>query len=177
MKKVVLLVMHGVPPRDFPHAEAGEYFRLHGEFGEDHGGPITGPDARADARLRYAELDRKMRRWPRTPENDPFHAGSYRLAERLHQATGLDVIVAFNEFCGPSVEEALGQAASNGAGKIVAITPMMTPGGEHSEVDIPNAIERARRNHPQVEFAYAWPFDEEEIAGFLAAQVNRFLEG
>jgi sirohydrochlorin cobaltochelatase len=117
-----------------------------------------------------------MRRWPRTPENDPFHAGSHRLAERLRRATGLEVIVAFNEFCGPSVEEALGQAASNGAGRIVAITPMMTPGGEHSEVDIPNAIERARRNHPQVEFAYAWPFDEEEIAGFLAAQVNRFLQ-
>jgi sirohydrochlorin cobaltochelatase len=177
MKKVVVLVMHGVPPKDFPRSEAGEYFRLHGEFEEDHDGPIAGPDPRADARRRYAELDRKMRQWPRTPENDPFHAGSYRMAERLRHAAGLEVIVAFNEFCGPSIEEALDQAASNGVGKVVAITPMMTPGGGHSEVDIPDAIERARKRHPQVEFAYAWPFDEEEIAGFLAAQVNRFVEG
>jgi len=177
VQKVVVLVMHGVPPSDFPRDEAGEYFRLHGEFGDEHHAPQSGRDPRSGARRRYAELDEKMRLWPRTPENDPYHSGSLRLAQELRRATGLDVIVAFNEFCGPSVDEALALAASNGAGKVVAITPMMTSGGGHSEVDIPNAVERARREHPQVEFAYAWPFNEEEIAGFLAAQVSRFLEG
>ncbi len=84
-------------------------------------------------------------------------------------------MVAFNEFCAPDVDEALGAAASQGAGKVIAITPMMTSGGEHSEVDIPRAIERARKKDPQVEFAYAWPFREDEVATFLAAQIQRFL--
>ena len=55
--------------------------------------------------------------------------------------------VGFSEFCTPSPDEALDQPAARGAKKAVVITPMTTAGGEHSEVDVPAAIERAQERH------------------------------
>jgi sirohydrochlorin cobaltochelatase len=52
---------------------------------------------------------------------------------------------------------------------------MMTPGGEHAEADIPESIQRVRERHPEMEFIYAWPFGTDEVARFLAAQIDRFL--
>ncbi len=164
MRKVVVLVMHGVPPADFPREEAREYFRLHSESGDEQ------------ERRRYEELDGKMRRWPRNADNDPYYVGSHRLADELTRAAGLEVAVAFNEFCGPSVDEALDQAAAGGAGGAIVVTPMMTSGGEHSEADIPQAIERAGTRHPHVRYVYAWPFATQAVAGFLAAHIGPFLE-
>jgi sirohydrochlorin cobaltochelatase len=171
---VIVLVMHGVPPSDFPKEEAREYFRLHGEHDADGAHSHAESERPSEAHRRYEELDRKMRRWPRTGANDPYHAGSLRLADQLRRATGQEVVLAFNEFCGPNVDEALDQAAALGAENVIAITPMMTSGGGHSEVDIPQAIEAARGRHPRVRFTYAWPFRDDEIAGFLAAQISRF---
>lgn len=89
------------------------------------------------------------------------------------------VLVGFNEFCGPSVETALGQAAeaalASGSARVVVITPMMTKGGEHAEVDIPAAVDLARRRHPQVRFSYAWPFETGHTARFLAEHIQRTL--
>jgi sirohydrochlorin cobaltochelatase len=53
---------------------------------------------------------------------------------------------------------------------------MMTSGGGHSEVDIPEAIGRASARHPQVRFTYAWPFKDDEVAAFLAGQIERFAQ-
>jgi sirohydrochlorin cobaltochelatase len=117
-----------------------------------------------------------MRRWPRTANNDPYHAGSHAMADELRRATGLEVVVAFNEFCAPSVDEALDQAAGGGAEGVIVVTPMMTSGGEHSELDIPRAIERARGRHRDVRFTYAWPFASRDVAGFLAAHIARFAD-
>ncbi len=90
----------------------------------------------------------------------------------MSSKTGYEVVVGFNEFCGPSVEEALGEAVSKGATEVIVITPMMTPGGEHSEVDIPEAIERVKEKHPDVTFRYAWPFKETAVTSFLAEQLS-----
>lgn len=169
METVLVLAMHGAPPRDFPRQELVELMTLHGRLG--HGG---GPQQAEWAR-RYAELESKMRGWPRTAENDPFHAASLDLARQLQRATGYDVIVGFNEFCGPSLDEALAQAVGGGAEKVVVVTPMMTRGGEHAEVDIPAAVQHAREKYPRVGFYYAWPFADEAIAKFLAGQLSAFL--
>jgi len=67
----VVLAMHGVPPCDFPPAELGEFFRLHSQVGH----PAKGNDA---IQMRYAELEKRLRAWPRTPDNDPFQC---RLAQ------------------------------------------------------------------------------------------------
>lgn len=160
---VIVLAMHGMPPRDFPPREAAEFFSLHAR-----------PPQEVDAALirRMAALDAKMRSWPRTPDNDPFHAGSYELAAQLGRAAGLPVIVGFNEFCAPSMDDAFGQAVASGATRVIVMTPMMTRGGEHSEVDIPQAVQRAQERHRGVSFHYVWPFDPAAVADFLAAQLT-----
>ena len=146
---VIVLAMHGVPPRDFPAAELSEFFGLHARI--EAGGHGV-PPAQRD---RYRALEQRLRAWPRTPANDPFHAASMGLAANLARETGLEVIVGFNEFCGPSLDEALAAAAARRAGRVVAVTPMLTQGGEHAERDIPEAIDRARAAHPGAEFLYA----------------------
>jgi sirohydrochlorin cobaltochelatase len=164
---VVVLAMHGAPALDFPKDELAEFFALHARVG--HGG--AGP---GHLKARCDELEAKMRRWPRTGDNDPFYAGSVELAGQLRRESGLDVILGFNEFCSPSLAGALDQAAPT-AQKILVITPMMTRGGEHSAVDIPEAIRAARDRHPGKEFVYIWPFPTKDIARFLAGQISRFL--
>ncbi len=168
-KMVVVLAMHGAPPRDFPSSELMEFMSLEGRLGHAH------QAAEESDQLRYLELDKKMRAWPRTPANDPFFAGSKELADQLRQATGLEVFLGFNEFCAPSLDEALHQASATDAEKVIVITPMMTRGGEHSEVDIPAAIERARMRYPEKEFIYAWPFPPEDVARFLSSHLKKYL--
>jgi sirohydrochlorin cobaltochelatase len=127
VKTVVLLAMHGVPPRDFPPAEMTEFFGLHARF-------EAGGHGMAPALLqRYRDLEARLRTWPRTSANDPFHAASIELAARLGREMGLETIVGFNEFCGPSLDEAFAEVAAHGAGRVIVVTPMLTQGGEHAE--------------------------------------------
>ena len=84
--------------------------------------------------------------------------------------------MGFNEFCAPTLDEALDAAASQGVERVVVVTPMMTRGGEHAEEDIPGAIEDARERHPATDLVYAWPFDTLEVANFLGEQVRRLIE-
>jgi sirohydrochlorin cobaltochelatase len=161
--------MHGAPPSDFPRQEVAELFALHGRL--EH---AAGPERTAMER-RYDELHAKMRAWPRTAQNDRFWAASMEMAQALSQETGHTVVVGFNEFCAPSLDEALDEAAIQGTERIVVLTPMMTRGGEHAEADIPTAIRRAKERHPQIHFAYAWPFPTDEIARFLATQIDNLV--
>ncbi len=168
MTTLVVLATHGVPPRDFPASELSEFFGLHARI-------EAGGHGMAPALIqRYRDLETRMRAWPRTPANDPFHAASMDLAARLARDTGLETIVGFNEFCGPSVDEALESAAARGAGRVVVVTPMLTQGGEHAERDIPAAIARAVKARPEVEFVYAWPFEDGAILRLFAEQIHRF---
>ncbi|MFQ6616816.1 MAG: sirohydrochlorin chelatase [Fidelibacterota bacterium] len=171
MRTVIVLAMHGAPPADFPGDEMKEFFALDNQVGHSHG------PSSDHLHQRYVQLEHKMRTWPRTPDNDPFHAGSRELGASLEKTTGRDVVVGFNEFCAPSVDEALDEAVHRGGDRVVVITPMMTRGGEHSEKDIPAAIERARNKHPSIEFTYVWPFETSRIADFLAEQTRRALDG
>jgi sirohydrochlorin cobaltochelatase len=167
MKVVIVLAMHGTPPAGFPEHELGELFSLHSRMERASG------SERESLQERHDLLDSRIRNWPRDPQNDPFYAGSLDLADHLRQAAGCDVIVGFNEFCAPSVDEAIEQAVTVGAEKVVVVTPMMTRGGSHSEEDIPAAIARACARYPRVPVLYAWPFDTSEVALFLTAQVER----
>lgn len=168
MSIAVVLAMHGVPPRDFPRGEMMELFGLHHRLSR------ASDSEREALRNRHDQLEGKMRNWPRTPENDPFHAASLEIVQELNEILKTDVLVGFNEFCAPTIEEAIGEAASRSPDKIIVITPMMTRGGEHSEKDIPEAINRARELYPGVEIVYAWPYEISDVAGFLAKQIKRF---
>lgn len=162
----IILAMHGSPPNDYSSSDLMEFFRLH--MALEHGAEGF-PQA---MHHKHDELDSKIRQWPRTAENDPFWEASHKLAEELSKVTGNDVVVGFNEFCSPSIEESLEKAVMSGADDVVVITPMMTPGGEHSENDIPQSIARAKERHPHVSFRYAWPFELATVASFLAEQIS-----
>ncbi|HUU39087.1 MAG TPA: CbiX/SirB N-terminal domain-containing protein [Candidatus Desulfaltia sp.] len=168
-KAVIVLAMHGAPPLDFPREEMTEYMSLHARVGH-----APRPDAGAQ-RQRYEELEAKIRAWPRTGQNDPFYAGSQDLAKQLRRESGLEVIIGFNEFCAPTLDNVLERAAAREAEKIIVVTPMMTRGGEHSAVDIPEAIRRAQQKFPAQKIIYAWPSPTEDIARFLSSQITRFL--
>ena len=179
MKTTLVLAMHGAPPRDFPPLALAEFFDLHTRI--EHSPPARLPDLGGVGGVNpvefemYEELELKMRLWPRTVENDPFHTASLKIGEEMAQLSGWEVLVGFNEFCAPTVDEALDQAAMSGAERVVVVTPMLTPGGEHAERDIPKAIERARESYPAVEFVYAWPIEIGRTAAFLIEQVKGAL--
>jgi sirohydrochlorin cobaltochelatase len=168
MKSVIVLAMHGSPSRDFPRAELAEFMSLHARL---EASPVSHSPA---LESRYEELEQKMRDWPRSPQNDPFFASSQDIAAALGHVIGLDVILGFNEFCSPSLDEALERAASSGATRVFVVPPMMTRGGEHSEKDIAQAVKKAQEKHTDVRLVYAWPFETSEVAGFLATHVKRF---
>jgi len=170
MDQIIVLAMHGQSPSDFPKAEKMEFFRLHSELNH-----LTG-EKRIEAKKRHDEIELKMRKWPRTKENDLYYFASYELADAISQASGNKVIVGFNEFCAPDIDQAIDEAAKLLPERVCVITPMMTRGGGHSEHEIPAIVEKAQKRYPQFPIMYVWPFDSLEIGKFLASQVERFLE-
>jgi sirohydrochlorin cobaltochelatase len=166
-KEFIVLAAHGSPPMDFPRTELAEFFGLHSQI---EGGEKLPEDLAG----RYQGLERKMRQWPRSHTNDPYYTATIELADKLKQQTGRQVVVGFNEFCGPEVGHAIEMAVEQGASRITVITPMLTRGGHHAEVEIRHIVDDARARHTGVEMVYAWPFDSGAIARFLAEQVTGF---
>jgi sirohydrochlorin cobaltochelatase len=170
MNTVIVMAVHGAPPNDFPREELREFFTLHGRL------EASGVSHSPALESRYEELETKLKNWPRTPQNDPYHAASYELAGKLFGETGLEVLVGFNEFCAPGIEKVLAGAVDGGAGRVIVITTMLTRGGEHAERDINQAVSRVRQRYPGVEIIYAWPYEPGEIARFLAGHLKRYLK-
>jgi sirohydrochlorin cobaltochelatase len=77
MKTIIVLAMHGVPPKDFPKSEMMELFGLHARIEHSYGAE------QAALARRHNELDAKMRTWNRTSQNDPFWTASLELAGYL----------------------------------------------------------------------------------------------
>ena len=140
MKTVIVMAVHGAPPNDFPREELREFFTLHSRL---EASAVSHSPA---LESRYEELENKLKTWPRTPQNDPYHAASYELARKLSEETGVEVVVGFNEFCAPGIEYVLDGAVDGGAGRVIVITTMLTRGGEHAERDISRAVSRAGRS-------------------------------
>jgi sirohydrochlorin cobaltochelatase len=153
----VVLVGHGAVPSDIPRALVQRLRALEAERRRDGGSP--GAEER--------ELDAKVRAWPRTAQTDPYKAGIDAIAAGLRSRLGR-VVVAFNEFCAPSLDEAVEALAREGVKRIVVVTTMLTPGGVHAEVEIPEAIGALSAGLPDVEIRYAWPFDTDAVAALLA---------
>lgn len=167
---IIVLAMHGSPPTDFPKREIAEFFELHLKM---ENAPRMLEEVQ---KKRHNELEETMRAWSRTPQNDRFFASSQELAKHLFKATGFKTIVGFNEFCNPSLDNALEQAALQKPEKIVVVTPMMTQGGQHSEIDIPAAVKRAQDRYPELSIVFVWPYEFSDVAQFLATRINLFLE-
>ncbi len=131
--------------------------------------------AKEPASQEERELDEKIRRWPRTRETDPYQGGLEAVASQLRsQLDGDFFAVAYHEFCAPTLEESVEDLIRKGATHITVTTMMFTPGGSHSEVEIPEILDRLRPLYPEVELRYAWPFDLSTVATLLRDQVARF---
>ena len=164
-RKGVILVGHGGIPRDCPQDLVTRLKRLEAQRRA----------AKQPPSAEELELDTKIREWPRTAETDPYQAGLETVAARLRaQLNGALFAVAYNEFCAPTLEESVAALIKQGATHIVVTTTMFTPGGSHSEVEIPEILDHLRPQYPGVELRYAWPFDLDTVASTLAEQVKRF---
>jgi len=51
----------------------------------------------------------------------------------------------------------------------------LTPGGVHSEMQIPQGLAPLRARHPHMALRYAWPFELDRIAQMLAEHLRSFL--
>ncbi|MEK7760873.1 MAG: CbiX/SirB N-terminal domain-containing protein [Nitrospirota bacterium] len=163
--KGVILVGHGGIPKGCSQELITKLKRLEGQR------RVAGTPMSAEER----ELDTKIRRWPRTPETDPYKSGLEAVATQLQANLGEVLFaVAYNEFCAPTLEESVEELIKKGATHITVTTTMFTPGGSHSEVEIPEILDHLRPLHPNVELRYAWPFDLNLVANTLAEQVKRF---
>jgi sirohydrochlorin cobaltochelatase len=116
-----------------------------------------------------------VREFPRTADNDPYRAGLEAVAEQLRGRVAEETVVAlaFSEYCDPTLERAVSDLADQGFERIVVVPSMMTPGGVHSERDVPDAIKSLEPRFPNVAFEYAWPFDSGAVAELLAEQLGR----
>jgi sirohydrochlorin cobaltochelatase len=157
----IVLVGHGGVPRDFPRSDLR---RLKAFEAERRASGI--PPSEEEV-----ALERRIRTWPRTPENDPYRAGLERVADALRPLVApAALVLAYNEFCAPALEEAVDGLVAGGARRIVVVPSMLTPGGVHSEIEIPETLERLRARHPSADLRYAWPFDVAAVARLLASQ-------
>ncbi|PIQ83132.1 MAG: hypothetical protein COV75_08960 [Candidatus Omnitrophica bacterium CG11_big_fil_rev_8_21_14_0_20_63_9] len=170
----VVLIGHGAPATDCPPQLIGELMSLEWrEHGSAHGHSHQQDSAPALAQRAHA-LDAQIRDWPRHGGNDPYKAGLERLGDVLRPLLPTDLfVIGYNEFCRPSIPEAIDDVIRRGATRVMVLPTMMTPGGVHSEQDIPRALEAVRRAHPNVAIEYLWPFDLQQVAALLAAQVRR----
>jgi sirohydrochlorin cobaltochelatase len=163
-KTGVILVGHGGIPKDCPRHLVTKLKRLEGE--RRSGGRPPSPEE--------MDVDRIIRRWPRNAETDPYQAGLQTVASALHPLlNGALFGIAYNEYCAPTLEEAVADLIRQGATDITVVTTMFTPGGAHSEIEIPEILERLRKEHRSVTLRYAWPFDLTLVAAMLAKQLDQ----
>ena len=168
-KTAVVLIGHGAPATDCPPHLIGELMAL-----EWHGSQPSDGHHRSQGRA--AALDAKIREWPRHDGNDPYKAGLERLAAALRPLLPTKLFaIGYNEFCRPTIAEAIDEVICQGAARVVVLPTMLTPGGVHSERDIPRALDDVRRAHPDVAIEYLWPFDLASVAELLASHVQRTL--
>lgn len=161
----VILVGHGGIPKGCPQELVTKLKRLEGQRRA----------AKMPPSAEEIELDTKIRQMPRTPETDPYQSGLESVAAQLKANLG-DVLfaVAYNEFCAPTLEASVEELVQKGATHITVTTTMFTPGGSHSEVEIPEILDHLRQQYPEVELRYAWPFDLKLVANTLTEQIKRF---
>src|SRR3989338_1548571 len=125
----VVLIGHGAPATDCPPQLIGELMAL------EWRGTQSGGDHQHQAVGRAGELNAKIRGWPRHEGNDPYKAGLEGLAAALKSLIPTDLFaIGYNEFCRPTIAEAIAGVIGQGATRVVVLPTMMTPGGVHSEL-------------------------------------------
>ena len=164
-KSGLILIGHGGLPSDIPKEIVEDFMKVH-KHRVRTGTPIT---------LKEKELDKVIRFWARSPATDPYKYGLEKLAAHLApQLEDYILMTAYNEFCYPSIEQAADVLAEKGVTQVILVTTMITPGGSHSEKEIPEEIEALRLKYPDVNYQYAWPYDLGIFSNLLADHIINF---
>lgn len=164
-KKAVLLVGHGGIPKGYPQDLITKLKRLEAQR-RATGSPMSAEEL---------ELDTKVRTWPRTPQTDPYQAGLEALGTAMKPLLNGSLFgLAYNEFCGPTLTEAVEDLIRQRARSITVVSTMFTPGGSHSECEIPEELEALRRKHPGVTLTYAWPYNLTQVSKMLVEHIQQF---
>lgn len=120
-------------------------------------------------------LEDRIRHWPRTPANDPYGAGCEQLITSLRPLLPeMALKLAYLEFSAPTLEDVVEELRQTGVNTVLVVPSMMTPGGVHSEVDIPQIVDELQATYPDVTLRYAWPFDLSKVAQLMAEHVQQF---
>ena len=165
LTKALILVGHGGLPSDIPSEMVEKFMRI-------HKGRIKSGSSITDQEL---ELDGTIRRWNRTEETDPYKFGLDSLASRMKLFLPEHIIqTAYNEFCFPTIEQAVGDLVEKEVSNISVVTTMITRGGSHSEIEIPEEIKALQLKNKETVIQYAWPFDINSFALFLSTHVKTF---
>ena len=166
-KQAVILIGHGGLPSDIPKDIVEDFMKIHKQRIR------TGIDITS----KEIELDSTIRNWERTPESDPYKSGLEKLANHLApQLEGFILKTAYNEFCYPSIEQAADELVNENVTEVILITTMITPGGSHSEKEIPEEVDDLRKKYPKISFQYAWPYDLDIFANLLSGHIKRFTK-
>ncbi len=161
----VILVGHGGIPKDYPPELVTQLKRLEGQR-RATGSPMSQEEL---------ELDTKIRTWPRTAKTDLYQAGLESLGTHVKPLLNkAQFALAYNEFCGPTLSEAVEDLIGKGATKIIIVSTMFTPGGSHSEFEIPEELQELQTKHTGVTLTYAWPFDLSHVARMLMEHIQKF---
>jgi sirohydrochlorin cobaltochelatase len=161
----VILVGHGAVPKDYPRDRIMRMKALEGRRQTTGEAPTS----------EEIDLEHGVRSWPRTPATDPYQTGFESLAASLSPLLPHVLFkLAYLEFCAPTLEETVNDVVSAGATTVLVAPSMLTPGGVHSEVDIPQILDRLRERYPAVTLRYAWPFDMSRVAHLLAEHLQQF---
>ncbi len=83
---------------------------------------------------------------------DPEWAAPFDIIKRQLQAARPDtrVELAFQDFMTPTLEQAVAQAAAQGAKRVVVVPLFMAQGG-HLKQDLPRLARQIRAQHPHIE--------------------------
>jgi sirohydrochlorin cobaltochelatase len=161
----LVLVGHGAIAKDCPRDLVRQLKALEGRR-QTTGMPPT-PEEKA--------LADRIRRWPRTPTNDPYGAGCEQLLRLLRPLLPeMTLKVAYLEFSAPALEEVVEDLRRTDVSTVLVVPSMMTPGGIHSEIDIPQIVDQLQMAYPEMTLRYAWPFDLTKIAQLMADHVQQF---
>ena len=163
-RRAVVLVGHGGVPRDYPRDRLMQLRALETQR-RVSGSPLSQEEE---------ALEQELRHWPRTSANDPYQTGLKSLAAHLRpRLEPARLVLAYNEFCAPTVAEAIRTLAAEGVTDIVAVPSMFTPGGVHAEIEIPQTINELRAELPHLMLQYAWPFAGEHLAAFFVEHLRQ----
>jgi sirohydrochlorin cobaltochelatase len=124
----------------------------------------------------HGSLVRQVTTWPRTADSDPYKTAVDDLVGGLSSELGVPVLAGYNEFCAPTVAEAIDQVIAEGADQVFVVPTMLLRGNSHTESEINEAVSEANRRYPHVRIQYAWPFEQERMVQLFAGQVHAHLE-